>query len=628
MPLRARVALCAVALLLAAGCATPIGVRRVEQRQVYRELGESALSTGSASVVTRQVLLRDGLYERFVEDPADALEALHQLTLAETTGARLFALAEGSQLHAERSGKAGFHLAAALYAYAYLLPEDGSPGPDLLDPRLRVVVDLYNRALSDALVAAGGPERLAALALPAHVGRMQISFEPESLHWAGRRLTELTPTSDLEVRGLRNRYRRPGIGAAFAAAAVAEPGAELEPRNALVAERVRLPISFFLRIEAPRASLARGEISAVLELHNSRDVETLDVAGREVAIEFETSAALALGLDGAPVWDTEIAGFRNPQAVPEEGLLRMWGPHRRGRIPVVLVHGTASSAARWAEMLNELESDAVIRHNFEFWFFTYPTGGPILYSANLLRSWLGRVVAELDPEGTDPGLRRMVLVGHSQGGLLCKLQVVDSETRFWDFISKTPFDQVKLSSKTHELLKSALFVKPLPYVRRVIFISTPQRGSYIAGNWIGRLATKLTQAPGRLVSLPLDLAKAGIALPGTAVDLATGDEGALVERRLERLPSSVDNMNPSNPMIQTLAALPIDPRVSAHSIIPVKGGPPPDGQNDGVVAYASAHIDGVESEFVVFHTSHSAQSAPQAIQEVRRILLEHLAAAP
>jgi hypothetical protein len=78
-------------------------------------------------------------------------------------------------------------------------------------------------------------------------------------------------------------------------------------------------------------------------------------------------------------------------------------------------------------------------------------------------------------------------------------------------------------------------------------------------------------------------------------------------------------------MIKTLAALPIDPRVTAHSIIPVKGSPPPDGQNDGVVAYDSAHIDGVESEYVVFHTSHSAQSSPQAIQEVRRILREHLA---
>jgi hypothetical protein len=56
----------------------------------------------------------------------------------------------------------------------------------------------------------------------------------------------------------------------------------------------------------------------------------------------------------------------------------------------------------------------------------------------------------------------------------------------------------------------------------------------------------------------------------------------------------------------------------------VLGGPPPDGQNDGVVAYRSAHIDGVESEFVVYHSGHSTQGNPDTIQETRRILLEHL----
>ena len=44
---------------------------------------------------------------------------------------------------------------------------------------------------------------------------------------------------------------------------------------------------------------------------------------------------------------------------------------------------------------------------------------------------------------------------------------------------------------------------------------------------------------------------------------------------------------------------------------------------DGVVPYKSAHIDNVDSELVVaadhFHVHHH----PQAIQEVRRVLMEH-----
>jgi hypothetical protein len=41
------------------------------------------------------------------------------------------------------------------------------------------------------------------------------------------------------------------------------------------------------------------------------------------------------------------------------------------------------------------------------------------------------------------------------------------------------------------------------------------------------------------------------------------------------------------------------------------------------VAYESAHIDGVESEKVV-RSPHSTQGHPETIEEVRRILREHL----
>jgi hypothetical protein len=69
--------------------------------------------------------------------------------------------------------------------------------------------------------------------------------------------------------------------------------------------------------------------------------------------------------------------------------------------------------------------------------------------------------------------------------------------------------------------------------------------------------------------------------------------------------------------------LPIDPRIKAHSIIAVLGEGPVTGKTDGVVAYESAHIDGVVSEKVV-RSGHSTQSHPDTIEEVKRILTEHL----
>jgi hypothetical protein len=86
-------------------------------------------------------------------------------------------------------------------------------------------------------------------------------------------------------------------------------------------------------------------------------------------------------------------------------------------------------------------------------------------------------------------------------------------------------------------------------------------------------------------------------------------------------------MLPGNPFVKTLSASPLAPGVPAHSIVAVQGDGPPLNLNDGVVAYRSAHLDGVESEKIV-NSSHSLQSNPATILEVRRILREHIEAPP
>jgi hypothetical protein len=45
-------------------------------------------------------------------------------------------------------------------------------------------------------------------------------------------------------------------------------------------------------------------------------------------------------------------------------------------IPVVFVHGTASSPARWAEIVNELLGDPAIASRYQLWFFIYNSGKP------------------------------------------------------------------------------------------------------------------------------------------------------------------------------------------------------------------------------------------------------------
>ena len=108
--------------------------------------------------------------------------------------------------------------------------------------------------------------------------------------------------------------------------------------------------------------------------------------------------------------------------------------------------------------------------------------------------------------------------------------------------------------------------------------------------------------------------------------LASADPTAFAVADLNSV-TAIDNMSPGNRFVKTLSGLPIAPGVTAHSIIPVKHAPIESG-NDGVVEYSSAHIEGVESEKVILGSDHSTQGNPETIEEVRRILLEHAAAAP
>ncbi len=619
MTQRLTILIVAAALM---GCATPIGVRRVDERIVQRTLTANVLSAGEPSVPSRQVLSRLGL-TKFQGDPEGTLAALHEATLEEMLPDRLFTLAEYSFLHAQNRRSRYHFVAASVYAFAFLYPEDGSKPPNAHDPRLRTAVDLYNRSIASALVT-DGEGILPEGSFPFHLGSLELSLDAGGLEWGDRRLENFVPAAELEVRGLRNRFRRPGLGAPFVAEAVSVPGRTLNARSARVLEGVKVPVTFVIRYEDARAGLRSGVLRGRLGVYTESVATEIEVAGQMVPLEYETTSALAYGLEGSKIWGWGVSAFRRGGLLPsfvDDGLF-MLQPHFPGRTPVVLVHGTASSPARWAEMLNDIVSDPVVAEHYEIWLFIYNTGNPILYSSALLRNSLRNTVGELDPTGTDPGLQKMVLVGHSQGGLLIKLQVVSSGSRFWDNASDQPFDEVALEPETRELVASGVFFEPLPFVRDVIFIATPHGGSFQAGGWFGRFASGLFEAPQKLLDVSLDLARAG--LDESARDSLRRSEDAKIRRKIARVSSSIDNMREDSPFIETLRSLPIDPEVRAHSIIPVQGGPPPEGQNDGTVAFEAARIDAPDSEFVVFNSRHSTQSHPLTIQEVRRILLDAL----
>jgi pimeloyl-ACP methyl ester carboxylesterase len=410
------------------------------------------------------------------------------------------------------------------------------------------------------------------------------------------------------VIGFQNRYRQPGVGAPLAAATqVMDPNA---PLRDFVGPKVRVPVTAVLRLPNPREQVAGDRLTGQLDLHTATEEERTTINGEIVPLEQEPTVALGLTLTQARPWAQEISMFfghlLQTDTAPRFGGVQ---PHHRGRIPVVFVHGTASNVSVWANTFNDLESDPVIRNHFEFFFFRYDSGQPIIYSGMLLRRALTEAERAFQSDGPDPCADAMVVIGHSQGGLLTKLTAIDSGDLFWRNVSDAPIEDAGLSDETRKLLQEAMFVKPLPFVRRVVFIATPQRGSYLAGPAIVR---RLAQ---RLVALPMTVARIGPELLGA-------DKVRRVTK-MERLPTSIDNMSPGHPFIVTIAKIPVASDIAAHSIIGVVGDGPVEKGADGVVKYASAHIDGVESELVVPYP-HSMQSKPEVVGEVQRILHHHL----
>ena len=591
-------------------------VERADPTSVQRQVTSNVLNSDQPSALSVQLLQRLGLYPKFQEDPVGALRDLHAGLESRGDRYRLFALSELSYLYAERSHDRSYYLAAAVYAYALLFSEIDTDLPlDPSDPRLRTACDLYNRGLAEGLATGEHGEWV--IQPGPHVlpfGELDLATDPAALSWGGYRLENFVPAADLEVRGLRNRYRRAGIGAPLVAGLWREDTDRVVAGHRRIPANLKIPITAFLRVENPRVSIVRGWLRGQLEIYSADDTLHVDAGKRDWPLEFELSSALAYTLGESRWWDFEYAGFFSAAVNPwhdkgaEDGLVFVQ-PYRPGRIPIVLVHGTASSPARWADLINELEIDDRIVDRYQMWLYIYNSGNPIGYSAGIMRESLERAVSELDPGGTDAALRKMVIIGHSQGGLLTKLTVVDSGLRFWHQATKLTPDQLVADPETLRALENASIFTPEPFVRRVVFVCTPHRGSYLA-------AMSFAAITSSLIELPSELTK-------RVADVVSRNPGKIALSSLGKLPTSIDNMRPGSDFIQTLAKLPVAPGVHAHSIIAVDGDAPLEDASDGVVRYSSAHIAGVESEKIV-HSGHSAQGNPETIEEIRRILLVHL----
>jgi hypothetical protein len=82
----------------------------------------------------------------------------------------------------------------------------------------------------------------------------------------------------------------------------------------------------------------------------------------------------------------------------------------------------------------------------------------------------------------------------------------------------------------------------------------------------------------------------------------------------------VDTLAPNNRFVKAINTIPITPGIPYHTIMGDRGKGNAPNSSDGVVPYWSSHMNGAKSELIV-PSGHPAHQNPQAIAEVRRILM-------
>ena len=406
---------------------------------------------------------------------------------------------------------------------------------------------------------------------------------------------DLFPTDTLKISGrfFKTSSRVSGIGAPLVAV-----GREENPqfRQQYKLRRVYAPATAVIQFSGQKADLK------FVDPFQAERV-ALDKRNFPLAVDLSTPIAMLIARERP-----ERLGFArviNPQKYADTARLTQLQPFDPARTPVIFVHGLQETPASWTPMIDFLRNDHRLREHYQFWVYSYPSGYPYPYSAALFRQDLDGI------ESAFPNHKRVVLIGHSMGGMICRLMMTDAGDKIWrDFFATSPA-KTPLSSDTRKLLEESLVFNHRPDVQRVIFISTPHRGSKFASGWIGRIGAALVRTP-RLFASVYNSTK----------PLLVSDPAA---RTLKRMPNSVDTLEPNDRFVQAVDKLPITRGIPYHSIMGDRGRGNTPKSSDGIVPYWSSHVDGAQSELIV-DSGHGAQTNPEAIKEVDRILKENLTA--
>ncbi len=656
-----------VVWLSATGCTSTkyLAIRNVRDNGLTDSL--ALLSRKGPSITERSTnaLKRFGLLDEYLSQRGAAVETIRR-SIDETNDPELiFALSEVSYVEAKRAEKLhdtatalNLYGTALTNSYDYLFSEDLGLERNPYDPQFRRVCVIYNESLEDMLRLLCANQRL-------RPGSTYTIATPENqltVHtamrggWQPDEFDRFEFVSDYSIQTLHNRHMTYGLGVPLIA--VRQPTGAANAREQYYPEGLSYAVTALMRCHrepagaseypgangypvAPAGFASLGDESSrmnptrlgesggsgprrrlgaspesILEFYDPLHANQVRLGSQWVPLETDLTTPLAFFLDSPEFRSRNrvTEGLLNPAKIHKHRGLFMLEPYDPQRIPVVMVHGLWSSPLTWMDMFNDLRSYPEIRDRYQFWFYLYPSGEPFWASATQLRKDLAEMRDVVDRHRRDRNLDQMVLVGHSMGGLVSRMQTIESGDDFWRIVSDQPPEQLQGPSEARQLLVSNLFFQPNQSIRRVVTIGTPHRGSNFANDYTRWLAS-------RMIKLPQ------VAL-ATGQSLTRSNPGFFRDNKLLATSNAIDSLAADSPIFPVMLQAKKSPGVKYHNIIGVSERKSYLGrssrQSDGVVDLASARMDDVASELIVNAEHTTIHTTDRAILEVRRILLEHL----
>lgn len=580
------------------------------------------------SARTKQLLRGYDLEELAEDDLGEAIAGLDEIVLQEPTPENVYAMAELAYVYAERqstndSAAFDYYVVSVAQAYRYLFDPNFEIQRNPYDPSFRGACDLYNSSLEGALriVHKRGQLRPGYTASVKSFGeQLDIAIVVQG-PWHNEDFERFEFVSDYELKGLSNHHQTYGLGVPLIAVRKRHEGEDTAEQY--YPDGLAFPVTAFVRVHPSRYISGTSQDKThycALELYDPLTIEEIEVAGKRTPLQSDISTPLAFFLND-PLLKTEaLATFAllNAEFGEQFRGVYMLEPYDPEKVPVLMVHGLWSSPVTWMQMFNDLRAKEEIRDNFQFWFYLYPTGQPFWLSAKNMREDLAEVTRQLDPDRRTEALHQMVLVGHSMGGLVSRLQTLHSQDDFWRLVSDRSIHELSTDEESREELGSVLFFEPNPSVRRVITLGTPHRGSNFANSWTRWISHRLFRLPEMLT-----LSKKKVIRDNP--DLFRDTE-------LLSINTSIDSLSPESPFLPAMLKAQRASWVTYHNVVGRADndgllgtlGMKVAGEGDGVVSLASARMDDVESEVVVEADHVTVHQHPRSVLEVRRILLEHL----